>query len=419
MQRSTSLSREHFRLTAIAVLCSFIVLIFMLVALTSAPAALAGKPSPSPSPSPTQTAPPGGTQWTYAIYMDGDNSLDKYWEQYSLPGLLKIPAGDGLEIVAMTDRATTSGTELVELEGATQTVVATYPEKNFGDGATFQWFIQEVHAKYPSTHLAISVWDHGYGWRYFAADDSSGGDSITMNEFRTAVAGAGVPIDILAFDCCNMANTEVAFEASLTGKIGIMVASEETVPQDGYPYDLILTPVANDPAESPAQVATDMVNGWGAYYATKTWANDCCLSAMDIAKVGAATADLQNWSSLMNANLVSYKKAYTTALSKSEFAWATDYVDLGDLCGKLNAQSAIASASLRAANTKVVADVTAARIAQVKKRGSAAMTGLTLWWPGTSTWGTNQANYLAQTSFAQAASTGANWWAFLKAYLGQ
>jgi hypothetical protein len=390
-------------------------LVFLLtVVLIAAPAAMAAKASPTIAP-----PPPSATQWTYAIYMDADNSLDKYWEQYSLPALLKIPAGDGLEIVAMTDRATTSGTQLIELEGTSQSVVATYPEKNFGDGATFQWFIQEVRAKYPSTHLAVSVWDHGYGWRYFAKDDSSGGDSIHMDEVRTAVAGAGVPIDILAFDCCNMANTEVAYEAALTGKVGVMVASEETVPQNGFPYDLMLTPVAQDPTRTATQVASDMVAGWGTYYAKQTWANDVCLSAMDIAKVGAAKADLQNWSSLMNVNLASYKKAYTTARSKTWFPWATDYADLGDLCTKLNAQPAITNALLRAANSKVVSDLAGARIAQVTARTSAKATGLTIWWPSANTWGTNQANYLAQTSFAQAAPTGANWWAFVKAYLGK
>lgn len=387
----------------------------MLLAITllAAPAALAGKPAPSPAPSP----PSGGTQWTYAIYMDGDNNLDKYWEQYSLPGLLDIPAGDGLEIVAMMDRSATSGTELVELEGTTQTVVASYPEKDFGDGATFQWFIQEVHARYPSTYLAIGVWDHGYGWRYFCSDDTSGGDRITMDEFRNALAGAGVPIDVLAFDCCNMANTEVAYEAALSGRVKVMVASEETVPQNGFPYDLMLTPVAQSPARTPSQLATDMVAGWGAYYATQTWANDSHLSAMDIAKVGAAVPDLQNWSSLVNAKLPAYRKAYTSARSKSWFAWATDYVDLGDLCKKLNAQSAIADPALRAANDKVVADLAAARIAQSTRRGAARATGLTIWWPTSNTWGVNQAAYQAQVSFAlPAPAGGVGWWTFLDAY---
>jgi len=393
-----------------------VVLVILLATAFCAVATAQAAPKPKPTPTPTPTPPPAATQWTYAIYMDGDNSLDKYWEQYSLPFLLKLPAGDGLEVVAMTDRSTTSGTQLVEIEGATQTVVASYPEKDFGDGATFQWFIQEVRAKYPSTYLAVSVWDHGYGWRYFAADDTSGGDSITMSEMRTALAGAGVNVDILAFDCCNMANTEVAYEAALSGKVKVMVASEETVPQNGYPYDLMLTPVAQNPTRTPSQVASDMVAGWGTYYAKQTWANDAHLSAMDITKIGTTKADLQNWSSLLNAKLPAYKKSYTTAISKSWFPWATDYVDLGDLCKKLNAQAAITDPALRAANDKIVADLTAARIAQTTRRTSANATGLTIWWPTSSTWGPNQANYLAQSTFAQPLPNGADWWTFLNAY---
>ncbi len=188
-----------------------------------------------------------------------------------------------------------------------------YPEKDFGDGATFQWFIQEVRARYPSGRLAVSVWDHGYGWRYFAADDTSGGDRITMDEFRSALANAGVTVDLLAFDCCNMANTEVAYEAARSGKVGILVASEETVPQNGYPYDLMLAPVAADPTRTPAQVGADMVAGWKTYYDAQTWAPGAHLAAIDLARLDSATADLQNWATLLRIDLAASREGITAA----------------------------------------------------------------------------------------------------------
>ena len=379
-------------------------------ALLAATTAALGRPAPAPAALATP-----GTQWVYAIYMDGDNNLDKYWEQYSLPALLRIPAGEGLEVVAMMDRSGATGTQLVELEGSSQSLVALYPEKDFGDGATFQWFIQEIRARYPSGRLAVSVWDHGYGWRSFAADDTSGGDRITMDEFRTALANAGVTVDLLAFDCCNMASAEVAYEAARSGKVGVLVASEETVPQNGYPYDLMLAPVAADPTRTPAQVGADMVAGWKTYYDAQTWANGAHLSAIDLVKLGTATADLQAWSTLLRADLAAYKKSITAAANKTWFAWGTDYADLGDLCRQLAANSSIKDAALKAAAARVAADVAAALIAQDTGPASARATGLTVWWPSRTTWGTSQAAYYAQTAFAQPQPIGTAWWSLLDA----
>jgi hypothetical protein len=381
------------------------------VALLAAATAALGRPAPAPA-----ALTPPGPQWVYAIYMDGDNNLDRYWEQYSLPALLRVPAGEGLEIVAMMDRRGATGTQLVELDGSSQTLVAVYPEKDFGDGATFQWFLQEVRSRYPSGRLAVSVWDHGYGWRSFAADETSGGDRITMDEFRTALANAGVTVDLLAFDCCNMASTEVAYEAARSGKAGVLVASEETVPQNGFPYDLMLTPVALDPARTPAQVGADMVAGWKTYYDAQPWANGAHLAALDLARLGAATPDLQSWATVLRADLPSSRKDITAAAAKAWSAWGTDYVDIGDLCTQLAASGSISDPALKAACARVGADIASALIAQDTAPASARATGLTLWWPTRSTWGAGQAAYYAQAAFAQPLPIGAAWWSFLDAY---
>jgi hypothetical protein len=382
------------------------------VALLAATTAALARPAPAT----TALAAPG-TQWVYAIYMDGDNSLDTYWDQYSLPALLRIPAGEGVEIVAMMDRSGATGTQLVELEGVTQSLVAVYPEKDFGDGATFRWFIQEVRSRYPSGRLAVSVWDHGYGWRSFAADDTSGGDRITMDEFRSALADAGVTVDLLAFDCCNMANTEVAYEAARSGKVGILVASEETVPQNGYPYDLMLAPVTTDPTRTPAQVGADMVAGWKTYYDAQTWAPGAHLAAIDLARLESATADLQDWATLLRIDLAASRDGITAAASTSWFAWATDYADLGDLCRQLAADGGITDPALKAASRRVTADVAAALIAQDTGPASARATGLSVWWPSRDSWGTSEAAYYAQAAFAQPQPIGVAWWSFLDAYV--
>ena len=364
-------------------------------------------------------APSAAAPWTCAIYVDGDNNLEKYWDQYSLAGLLDVPSSPGVNVVAMVDRFSTSGTELVEIDGGVRRVVATYPEKNFGDGGTLAWFIQTVSELYPSTHLAVTLWDHGNGWRYIAKDDTSDGDRITMDEMGQALTDGGAWIDILAFDACNMGDVAVAYEAALTGTVGIMVASEESIPYNGFPYGRMLTPVAQDPSRTPAQVAADLVAGWKTYYETLTWAKGAHLAAVDVTRIGAAVPDLQSWSARLAAGLPAYRKAYANALGRSWTPWATRYEDLGDLCGQLDASASITDATLKALSRTVRADLAAALIAQDTAPKSATATGLAIWWAQKNTWTAFQADFKAQVSFAQPAPLGVDWWAFLDAYNGK
>ncbi len=350
--------------------------------------------------------------WTVAIYVSGDNDLEKYWEQYSLPGVLNIPASESLKIVAVMDRLSTQGTEIIEISGGTQSVVATLPEMNFGDGATFAWFIDEVTLRYPSEHLAVVAWDHGYSWRYFSRDDSSGGDRITMPEFRSALVDAGEFIDVLSFDCCNMAAIEVAYEASLTGMVGYMVASEETIPMNGFPYDLMFTPVALDTTRTPDMVAVDMVDGWEQYYDPLNWATTVGLSAVDIGVIASGHDILKAWTGLISEDLPLYAKAYKNAVHEAYAAWATHYhVDLADLGDVLLADESITDEALKAATAELVALIDSATLDVWGGKGAEAMRGLTLWWASKSDWSAYSAQYTV-VSFAN----DMGWYAFLEEY---
>jgi hypothetical protein len=322
----------------------------------------------------------GTVPWTLAIFYNGDNDLERYWDEYSLPALLNIPASDGLEIVVMLDRMSTQGIELIEIEGGTATVVNTYPEMNFGDGATFAWFLTEVSTLYPSDNLVVTASDHGYAWRYFSNDQTSG-DKITMPEFQAALTSAGVYIDVMSFDACNMGAIEVVYQVSLTGMVDNMVASEETIPMNGFPYDLMFTTLANDPYRTPDQVAVDMVDGWGAYYNPLNWAQTVALSAVDVASIGSQAGVFDTWCGLMHADLGAYYKSYKSALKAAYCAWATsEHVDMADLGEWLLADSKIKDAALRSATSAMISAIDSSVLAFCNGPGAAACHGLTLWW---------------------------------------
>ncbi len=351
------------------------------------------------------------TSWTLAIYVNGDNNLERYWDDFSRPALENIPANADVNIVAMMDWVAQNGSSLYEISGGVVTLVDTYEEMNYGDGATFQWFITEIATLYPSDKLGITMWDHGYAWRYIS-DDATSNDEITMDELQTAIEGAGAFIDILSFDACNMAAVEVVYEVAETGLVDLMVASEETIPENGFPYDLMWTQVAQDPTRTPEQVAVDMVDGWVAYYAPLSWATTVGLSAIDVGVIGSSIATLDTWVAEMHANLGAYAKYYKTALRDSYAAWATyKHVDMADLGDTLLANSKISDADLRTATANMVALVDNAVLAVWGGQGAEDARGLTIWWGVRGDWSAYSSAY-AEVDFA----VDLGWYDFLVDY---
>jgi hypothetical protein len=352
-----------------------------------------------------------GGSWTIAVFVSGDNNLEKYWGENSRLGLENIPASSGVKIVAVMDWVAENGTYLYEISGGVTTEVASFDEMNFGDGATFQWFLTEIDTRYPSDNLAVVGWDHGYAWRYFS-DDATSGDRITMPELQAAIEGAGVFIDVLAFDACNMAAIEVVYQMSLTNLVGILVGSEESIPLDGFPYDLMLTPLAEDPARTPEQLASDMVAGWGEFYGPETWAKTNCLSATDVFSVGSQSSVFEEWCGAMSDNLEAHEWDYKAALKAAYSAWATcEHVDLGDLCVQLLADEAIGDVALREATSAVASVIESSVIAYWNAEEVSACTGLTLYWGLAGDWLTYGEAY-AEVAFAE----DMGWWAFLDEY---
>ena len=358
-------------------------------------------------------------EWTFGLYIAADNNLESAWDDINVPALLGIPASEDVHIVALVDRLSTASTELVEFEGDAATVVDIYPEMNFGDPANLQWFVEELAARYPSEHLAVDLWDHGGAWRGICYDDSSEKDRITMPELRASIVAAGVPIDILAFDACNMADMAVAYELALSELVDIMVASEEMIPFAGFAYDLMLAPVALEPGRTPEQVATDLVDGWGAYYDGVGGYTMVCLSAIDVREVRAAIPALQTWVQRMTAGVQLFKHDYKMALVKTWTALNSWQYDFITLCDRLALSPDLKKADgmkLKTATVAVADAMRGAVIANHTTRWTAGATGIAVWWANAADWVSYEALFGANTAFAAPAPTGAGWYELLQTY---
>jgi photosystem II stability/assembly factor-like uncharacterized protein len=366
----------------------------------------------SPVPAPTGTPVPA--TWTIALYVNADNNLEYCWPRFTLPALKALPANPNVNVVAMIDwRSAARGVDLVQISGDTVTKVAHWADKDFGSGATFRWFLEQVGSRFPAEHLAVIAWDHGYGWRYFSRDDTSK-DAITMPELRAALTDAGVPIDILGFDCCNMGDVEVVYDVGTTGMVKYLVGSEETIDQDGYPYDDMFYALMQDPSRTPEQVTADMVAGYRTYYRPLrcfTWVS---LSAIDVGAVAAAQADLTAWVARLKADLPQFKARYAADLRHTIYAWDCWHVDLAGFAEHLAADPLVTDDTLKSLSATIAGDVHWATMSLYSGSYARQFEGLALWWGTGQDWLDYRAAYAGQSAFGK----DIGWYGFLKAYNG-
>ena len=355
------------------------------------------------------------TTWTCAVYVAADNNLEMYWDGASLDMMLDIPASDSVSFVAFVDRLSTDGIELVEVsEGATQ-VVAEYKEMNTGDGATFSFFLEVLADAYPADRTVVVVWDHGSAWSGCCVDETSGGDRISLLEMGEGIEDAGTYIDILAFDACACSSIELTYQAALTGLVGKIVASEELVAGDGFPYDVMFSPLALDSGRTVDQVTHDMLDGWVDYYGSITWAWYCPMTIVDVPSVLDAKDAITTWSGLMLAGLPDLQMNYRFALRDSYYVSCGSHyqVDMVDLARHLLEDPTIAgNAALNDATEQMMVAMEDAIDGIFNTETTAACGGISMWW-GVNNEGWRYNNELYSTlSFAE--DTG--WWTFLDAY---
>jgi hypothetical protein len=120
---------------------------------------------------------------------------------------------------------------------------------------TLAEFIAWGMKKFPAKHYIVSLSDHGAG---FLGAEEDRGSMLSLPDLRAAFEKAeqmtGKKPDVIAFDCCLMQQAEVAYE--LKDRAKYLVASEEVIGGDGYPYkdvlpaiDQALTLGKTDPGE--------------------------------------------------------------------------------------------------------------------------------------------------------------------------
>ncbi len=213
-------------------------------------------------------------EWTIAVFMNGDNDLDRFvvGDQEEMA---EIGTNDLFNVITLSDRQrATASIDLIEKGNIRQ--LKDMGEIDMGDYRQLTTFVQFVKSNFPAHHYMVVIWNHGFGWvdkgttrrEVFKgiSHDWDSGHRITTAQIGTAIAEIreilGRKLDIFAMDACLMQMAEVACVAH--PNCDFIVASEESEPGDGYPYNDILGDVKK--GITPAELSKTIVKRFAQSY---------------------------------------------------------------------------------------------------------------------------------------------------------
>ena len=247
----------------------------------------------------------GEKEWTIQIFWACDNNLE-FTTEFCMQAWERALTSDrSVNIVVFLDIQSVDGTWIYKIAGGTRTVVATWPEMNSSDPATLEKFVLYGMKNFPAKKTMLLISDHGYGRRGICQDETNGDVLMPADGIASALedvkSRTGKMVDIVAFDACNMASIEVAYE--LRDAAAYVVASETMEPFDGLPYEMFITDMVTTPTISAADLSRNIVYEYVEYYSEKwdyahqmTYSQDfATMVALDMSKmsaVGAAFTDL-------------------------------------------------------------------------------------------------------------------------------
>jgi hypothetical protein len=321
----------------------------------------------------------------FLVYLSADNDLGSFAIR-NLKQILSVGSTDTIHIVVHLDIRDANGEKITRryyIEKNKYTVLnendPTTQAMDSGDPETLISFCSMAIEQFPAHKVVLVFWDHGTGYlepirrghvnssNFFVFNhktcklelDRSVGyltflteyiennrgvcwDQTTQNflsaskldyALKTICKNSlqGKRFDIIAFDACLMAMTEVA--DLLSPYTDIMVSSEETILGTGYDYAQVLSPFITGTL-SPHEFAAHIVKSFSETYRRIT--QDFTLSALDLSITPLITHNLNTTAELLitclrNQKHNSVKQAIKTARMLCTHFNEPSYLDLYNL----------------------------------------------------------------------------------------
>ena len=263
-------------------------------------------------------------EWTLMMYWDADNSLEFTTEFAMSTWEKSLSSNANVNIVALIDLKSVDGTWIYDFEGGARKLIATWPEMNTSDPLVLQKFVQFCMDKFPAKKTMLDLQDHGFAWRGVCKDETNGDTLMSLHQIAKALTdiktvNKGKGVDIISYDACNMASVEMAYE--LRNVAPILLASETTVPYDGFPYQMFITKLMANPGMTPTELSTTIVHDYVTYYGSKwdyehiyNYAQDfATMSAFNLSKTAAMGPAFDKMTGLLGPLIKTHMKKVQAA----------------------------------------------------------------------------------------------------------
>ncbi len=331
----------------------------------------------------TMPAPPPTREWTFMVYLAGDNNLEEFGRS-DLLEMKEVGSTPEVAIVAQFDQMSDGPTRRYYLTRGRileeDEIGPPLGEINTGDPQELTRFMLWTMQTYPARRYALVLWNHGTGWkeddiyhvargagiqasvrgrpidplvrgfaerakrpplfaptiksilaRGIAYDDTSS-DFLDNAEMQQAIQSAlGVAhvekLALLGFDACLMSMLEVAYQ--LRDVAQFVVGSQETEPGRGWPYGAILAELVKRPDQDTGALSSVIVEKYLASYGPL---DSITQSALDLGHVQEVVAALNEMCDYVIQHQEDCQLAIARAGRRAQSYTDPDYKDLYDFC---------------------------------------------------------------------------------------
>jgi hypothetical protein len=167
--------------------------------------------------------------------------------------------------------------------------------------------------------------------RAIASDDGSG-HSVDTSELGKVMqltkAALEKDLDLLGMDACLMSNFEVAYQ--VRDHVNYIVASEENEPFDGWPYDLVLEKLVQNPDIPTTDFCAHIVDAYIESYKTKHYT--VTQSAFDLAKVNDLAQTLDQLADALIKHMPAARFEIWNAQNTAAKFWHNTLWDIAHFC---------------------------------------------------------------------------------------
>jgi hypothetical protein len=302
--------------------------------------------------------------WTVLVYLNADNDLEPYGI-LNMNQMETVGSTDKLKIVVQMDRhpnyssadgnwtgckrflvtKDTQNSEVTVSGPINSTVLEDMGEVDMGNPNTLRDFIRWGQTNYPADNYCLVIWNHGSGWRSaktFAMTtvprnvsfDDTSGTSINTADLPSGLAGSPEPINLIAMDASLMQMVEVAYE--LRNSAPLLVASEESPPGDGYPYDKWLIKLAANTGMSARELGTVIAQEYVNWYASPSHEYPVTQSLIDLSQIRGVAEATDDLAAAMLPHLATDADAIRNARQNAQSYAFSFYKDLQDYASLIN-----------------------------------------------------------------------------------